>query len=431
MKNIKNILVILLLSTAVLTSCKKDDKSLFDKSPDDRLNEALAAYQAKLTGATNGWKGFVYPKSGGVYTFYFKFNDANRVNILSSFDSASSVTLKESSYRLKALQQPSLLFDTYSYLHVLADPNENVNGGPRGVGLQSDFEFYFDSSSADTINLVGRFNGSKATLIRATPEEAAGFINGQLATGFLLNKIQTYFERLTIGSEKFDFHIDPSARTLSFADATGNLLDTVLTTRYYMTFGGIGFVKPITVGNQNITGLTNITYNSAGQTISCTLNNAAATISNVTVPLKVDVNAPTRWWNAAVSSSSYWISLRGFHINGVDDAYSLSSVSGYSFLYYEPKYGTYNGVNYDLFAPIVNDSLNYGAAYIPPTFTANGRIIYKLYGVLGTVPSNQSIVFNNISAKLADRNGWYLVQTSESIYDMVSSFDEKSWINWQ
>src|SRR4051794_8066819 len=227
------------------SSCKKDDESIFDKSPDERLNEALTAYQAKLTTAADGWKGFIYPKSGGVYTFYFKFSDANRVSMLSSIDSASAVTFRESSYRLKALQQPSLLFDTYSYLHVLADPDASVNGGLYGVGLQSDFEFYFDSSSADTINLVGRFNGSKATLIKATAEEATGFNTGQLATGFLLNKLDTYFNRLSISSEKFDFHINPLSRTFSLVDASGNLLDTVASTGYYMTFGGIGFIKPL------------------------------------------------------------------------------------------------------------------------------------------------------------------------------------------
>lgn len=427
----KKLFLYFLSIAALFSSCRKDDSHLFSKSPDERLNEALATYQTRLTAATDGWKGFVYPKSGGVYSFYFKFNDSNRVVMLSSFDSASAATPKESSYRLKALQQPSLLFDTYSYLHVLADPNPNINGGAVGAGLQSDFEFYFDSSSADTINLVGRFNGSKATLVKATPEEAAGFMNGQLAQGFLLNKLLTYYKRLTTSSATIDLHIDPSARSISIPDATGNLLDTLLTTKYYMTFGGIAFTKPIVAGNQNITGISNISYNPSSQTISCTVNNAAATISNVIVPSKVDVNAPRRWWSAVGDNNSYWISINGFHINGVDDAYNLSSIPGYYFLYYKPKAGTSNGVNYDALAPVVNNSLPYGAVYLPPTFTANGRIIYNLYGTFGTIPSSQTTVFNNIKSKFSDPSGWYLVQTGEHSYDMVSAFDEKSWISWQ
>src|SRR4051812_7329122 len=103
--NMKNFVVYFLLIATVFSACKKDDEHLFDKSPDQRLNEAIAAYQTKLEGAQYGWKALLYTKGGGIYTFYFKFNNANRVQMLSSFDSTSAVTLKESSYRLKALQQ--------------------------------------------------------------------------------------------------------------------------------------------------------------------------------------------------------------------------------------------------------------------------------------------------------------------------------------
>lgn len=431
----KKPLVIVLLSILTLAACRKDDKSLFDKSADDRINEALAAYQAKLLSAPNGWKGFVYPKSGGAYSFYFKFNEGNRVNMLSSFDSASAVTLKESSYRLKALQQPSLLFDTYSYLHVLADPNAAVNGGVYGAGLQSDFEFYFDSSSADTIQLIGRFNGSRATLIKATPDEAAGFTSGQLATGFLLNRIQTYHRRLTIGSQRFDFHLDPSTRTIAFTDATGNLLDTTIASRYYMTFGGIGLVKPLVAGNQIITGFNNISYNASGQIVSCTINNSAATISSVVVPLKVDVTAPARWWNYKASTDDYWFSIYGFHANGTDNAYRVDTLTGehfpYYYLIYYPNFRPEN----DLFAPIFEDTtaneltLIYGSAPQKPNYTSDGRGVFTELGSYPTVPATGGAA--STIRQLYISRGYYFIQTSGNTYDMVSAADGKSWINWQ
>src|SRR5687768_602295 len=100
-------------------SCKRDNERVFDKSPDQRLNEALAAYEGQLSSAQNGWRAILRTDNGNgsIHTFFFKFNGANRVTMLSDFDSLSAVTLKESNYRLKALQQPSLIFDTYSYLH--------------------------------------------------------------------------------------------------------------------------------------------------------------------------------------------------------------------------------------------------------------------------------------------------------------------------
>ncbi|HRO70758.1 MAG TPA: DUF4302 domain-containing protein, partial [Chitinophagaceae bacterium] len=110
----KNFIIFVFVIAAVFSSCKKDDKTVFDKSPDERLKEQLDAYQSQLSGASNGWKGLLRTNNGNGSTFglFFKFNDANRVSMLSDFDLESAVTLKESSYRLKALQQPSLLFDT-------------------------------------------------------------------------------------------------------------------------------------------------------------------------------------------------------------------------------------------------------------------------------------------------------------------------------
>ena len=87
-------LIVILIVAAVFSSCKKADKPAFDKSPDERLNETLAAYQTQLSGAQNGWKATIKVDSGkgAIYSFYFKFNNANRVVMLSDFDSLSAVT---------------------------------------------------------------------------------------------------------------------------------------------------------------------------------------------------------------------------------------------------------------------------------------------------------------------------------------------------
>ncbi|GEO10874.1 DUF4302 domain-containing protein [Segetibacter aerophilus] len=431
----KKLLIIIVAAVSLFSGCKKDDGSIFSKSPDERINDALTAYQTQLSGATNGWKGLIYPKSGGIYTFYFKFNSSNRVQMLSSFDSASAVTMKESSYRLKAVQQPSLLFDTYSYLHVLADPNPDVSGGPVGAGLQSDFEYYFDSSSADTINLVGRFNGSKAVLVKATQAEATAFASGQLANGLLINKIQTYYKRLTIGSTSVDFYFDPLTRSIKWTDVNGNLMDSTRMSDYFLILGGIGFTRPITVGNQKISQITNLSFSTTSQSISATANNVAATIAEVIVPLKVDLNAPSRWWNYAAATDDYWYSIDGFHVNGVEDAYGVNKLisSGglpYYFLIYYPRYSTTN----DLFAPVFLDEaanslvVDYGSAPRIPTFTADGRVLFRELGMYGAYPTTGGA--NASRQLLYNSSGFYLVQTSGSTYDMVSSRDGKSWITW-
>jgi hypothetical protein len=430
----RQLLVYFLLIATCFTACKKDDKHLFDKSADQRLNEALTAYQAQLTGAPYGWKSTLYTKGGGIYTFYFKFNNSNRVQMLSSFDFTSATALKESSYRLKALQQPSLVFDTYSYLHVLADPNPNINGGSVGAGLQSDFEFYFDSTSADTIHLVGRFNGSKATLVRATQAEANAFSAGQLAGGLQLNKVVTYFERLTIGSNSYDFHFDPSSQTIQFQDDNGNLLDSTRNSAFYLTLGGLTLQKPITIGNQTISDIADIQVSSATQTISCTVNNVAATITAVTVPRKVDVSAARRWWTTAATNGTYWYSFNGFHVNGVDDAFNITSIKSGSFPYYYLIYFPAFRTNNDLFGPVFVDltanslTLDYATAPRFPTYTTDGRAVFTPAGDYGTFPTGGPATASR--AVLYSSNGFYFVQTSETTYDMVGAADGKTWISW-
>lgn len=188
----KQILFSILTVTLFLTSCDKEAEDLFDKPVDERISEALATYQAALVAAP-GWKLFVYPQGlagqgievGGL-SYYVKFADANRVTMVSDFNVGMAAVPKESGYRLKATQRPSLVFDTYSYIHIAADPDENVSFSPAqagGYGWGTDFDFSFtEAAPKDTIKLKGNFNNSDAFLVKATQAEMdAAFNAGRLA----------------------------------------------------------------------------------------------------------------------------------------------------------------------------------------------------------------------------------------------------------
>jgi len=150
--------------------------------PDERLGATLESYEQLLSGAQHGWKAHLYPAGGGGYGFLFRFNDQNRVTMLADISTETGSSAKESSYRLKAALLPSLYFDTYSYIHLLADPDPSVNGGEPGWGRYSDFEFAFVSVSPDTIRLKGNLSGSRLELIRADAGEAAAYAGGNLNT---------------------------------------------------------------------------------------------------------------------------------------------------------------------------------------------------------------------------------------------------------
>src|SRR5690606_1177578 len=139
-----------------------------------------------------GWKLFVYPEGrvsvgvdvGGL-TYYLDFPDSNRVRMVSDCNVLMTADPNESGFRIRAIQRPSRVFDTYSYIDVAADPDETVSFSPLqagGFGWGTDFDFSFTTAEpSDTMVLKGNFNQSDALLIRATAEEMNQAYSGRLA----------------------------------------------------------------------------------------------------------------------------------------------------------------------------------------------------------------------------------------------------------
>jgi hypothetical protein len=436
MKN-KYLSYLLLFFIVGLWSCK-DDNDVFEQTADERINASLAAYQKELSDAPYGWKGIIYPGGGGVYSFYFKFNDQNRVVMYSDFAAESAAIAKESSYRVKAMQTPSLIFDTYSYLHVLADPDAEVNGGTYGDGLRSDYEFSFsgDTLNNGNITLTGTKNQSKLILIKATQEEAVAYGNGGLAKSLLFSNISkylTYFKRFTASGVTYEIAVNQNARTITLNWLTGTTVNT-FTTDYYYSSTGVAFVTPFVNGSTTLTGFTDLTWDASNLLLGITVAGTKTTIVDAAKPLKVDVAAAKRWYQAAVAEDGYWFSFDGFHVNGVDDAFKVNTLeyqgSPYYYYFYWPAFGT----NYDAFGPaFVTDNslaLYYADAPKTPTFATDGRIIFSASGTLGAgyPMDGPAIASKNY---LYDTNGFYIIQLSDNAYDMVSAKDGKGWISWQ
>lgn len=437
MKN-KYLSYLLLFFLAGLWSCK-DDNDVFEQTADERVNAALADYQKQLSGAQYGWKGIIYPGGGGVYSFYFKFNDQNRVVMYSDFAAESAATPKESSYRVKAMQAPSLIFDTYSYLHVLADPDAAVNGGSYGDGLRSDYEFAFNADSLNTgnITLTGTKNQSKLILIKATQEEATAYGNGGIAKSLLFNNISKYlyyFKRFTVGGVTYEILVNQNERKITLNWLTGTTANT-FTTDYYYGATGISFLTPFVNGSTTINGLNDITWDTSNTIIGLTVAGTKTTIVDNPKPIRVDLTAARRWYQSALSENSYWFAPDGFHVNGVDDAFGVNKLqegtSKYYYYIFYPQFGS----NYDFFGPLFytpdqNLEVQYfDAVTSPPTFSTDGRIIFKALGTSQTYPSSGPVVLSK--NLFYDTSGFYIIQLSDNAYDMVSAKDGKGWINWQ
>lgn len=433
----KRLLLYFLLPLIGLLSCDNSDDSVFEQSADQRLNAALASYQKRLVDAPNGWKAVLKPAGGGVYSFYFKFNDQNRVVMYSDFTYNSANVSKESSYRLKALQTPALIFDTYSYIHVLSDPDDEVNGGVLGEGLKSDFEFafYSDSVKAERITLVGRMNKSEMVLTEATVAEAASYVAGNLAKNQQfenLGKYQKYFKRVTINGIEYEVTFDPQTRLITFSWLEGSVLKS-FSSNYYYTVNGLTLTVPFVSGSLAIYSLDNVVWNESTTQVSFAVNGVRSTVLSADKPLKIDTAAPRAWWQLTQAEDTYWESYEAFHVNGVDDALGFTTLrtdtSQYYRFFYWPNFNT----SYDAFGPLFYDDggleLAYAAAPRRPTFTTDGRVVFTSSGTLGQgYPTSGPIV--EAAKIMYNTSGFYLIKTSDTSYDMVSASDARIWISW-
>ncbi|GAA4323398.1 hypothetical protein GCM10023149_24320 [Mucilaginibacter gynuensis] len=255
----KKYIIYTLLSVGLLASCKKGVDPAPGERPEERTEAKLKEYNDALTGSTNGWVAYLYPDGGSGFSFYMKFSTNNRVTMLADISEQSTQDVHESSYRLKSVLAPSLLFDTYNYMHILADPAPEVNGGVAGWGLYSDFEFSFDKVSGDTITLRGNLLDSKLILIKATAAQAESYNNKGLNT--LVNDILGY----TAENQYLFVNLGDATQVQATINASNKIFtlnwlkDNVISTSssaFAFTLTGIVLKEPVEYEGKQITELT-------------------------------------------------------------------------------------------------------------------------------------------------------------------------------
>lgn len=281
----KGLLYILLAVIGLIAGCKKDTDPIFD-DPDSRLSAELQADQEKLLSAENGWKAVIYPKGGKGFTYYFKFTADGKVVMLSDFNTSTASAPAESTYRLKALQRPTLIFDTYNYIHLPSDPDAALSGGTDGKGLTSDFEFAFVRSTADSLIMEGIFNGNVMKMTKLTASESEDILAGGLKDMINQNAAYIVANRnpyLVLGDErKLALVIDGGSRTLklNYTDDQNNVQSQAVTFAY-----GVNTI----VLNNNITygsvSFNELLFDPANKAYYIMVNNTRVNVQNSPVPL--------------------------------------------------------------------------------------------------------------------------------------------------
>jgi len=431
----KHLLYIFLFALA-FGSCKKDSTEPIIGNVDERLSAALAEYQTQLIGAQFGWKGYLLTDNETPATFLFSFTDKNRTTMAADYSPAPA----ESSYRLKALQRPTLLFDSYSTLHLIADPTSSVFGGSTATGYSSDFEFAFLSASADTIKLEGTFNKSKLILVRSkSAEESAAIFTSVQNISAVASKLRTYFKRTTIGGIECEVKLDGNAQILSFSYLDGANLKTV-SSNFYVSGTTIALYSPLVVGTATITKLDGVSFDAASGFINASVSGAQIQIKEAIAPLKLDVNAAQRWYDQKIINfNDCWVSDRAFHANGVDDFCNFRNVPSYQTLWYAGA-SVFGGANDGMITFTTGLAAPYTFSVTPVVINA-GKARFTLAASAGTFTGSTPIALAMSAARNLLYGGaangssqdWYLIPTSDDgkKYDMVRVSDAQAWISWR
>ncbi|WP_167343657.1 DUF4302 domain-containing protein [Pedobacter borealis] len=187
----KRILYLFMICLA-MASCKKDSfVSDFDQKPEERIAESIASVTNTLTSAPNGWIATLPTNAGGAYGFYMTFDANQNVTMYADLNDNTAKTLGKSTFRVKAVLGTELIFDTYNYISMLADPNNGVFGGAGNTGYKSDVEFTYSRATVDSIFFIGKAYRQTLAMVKATAAQKAAYTAEGLKTSS--DRLKSFF----------------------------------------------------------------------------------------------------------------------------------------------------------------------------------------------------------------------------------------------
>lgn len=401
--------------------------------PDQKLNAAIHTYGQMLSSAQNGWIGYLFPAGGGGVTFKFKFDKNQRVQTYATLNAASASNSKESAYSLRSPQLVSLYFDTYSYLHELADPAVTTYGGKLGEGAGADIEFAFVKVSPDTIWLKGNSKGSDLLLVRATKEQDSSYIKKTFDFVQGLSKIDRfayYHKKFVFQGQDYEFLINTRKSTIGFNYVEKGEVKNFFT-EYVPTETGIVLRKPFEHDAVSITHFDTIAIDVKAGVMSTKINGKdLIEIKQQQTPVHIDVDAPKRMYTLY---NYEFTSPTGFNIDGVEDSLKLKSEPTLLGIYYKMRYYI---DNYDVLRFNYRDTAGVVRDYMPTFKTSISTphvLTFTGNYINGTSPGDKATLSKKIleaQKLLIDPEGYYVYQNGERFFDLVSKKDSKTWIRF-
>jgi hypothetical protein len=233
----------------ILTSCKDDDISLFDKTADERVAEAIGNLKSKLVEPSNGWKIKYKPeRESGSYNVLMKFSDDNTLIINTDLGENEGEFFQDTlTYRIDSSLGLELIIESYSFFSFLFERDQAT--------FLAEYEFlYVNETPDEALVFSSKTDPSDPTIIVFEKATAA---DADLLSTTLANKLSQLTDdfdkystsaKIAYSNKDLVFYIalDNLKRTISFTSAS-RISDTSVpalidfTTGYVLTNDSISF----------------------------------------------------------------------------------------------------------------------------------------------------------------------------------------------
>lgn len=248
------ILLSLLLVSGLFMSCENDNGpiDLFDKSPEERVNQTIADYKNILATPQYGWIGYYSSNNDmGGYLLLLDF-DETTVRIKSEALDFINVPIKDEkiTYKVGVKQYPELVFESYSIFQTWHDaslPGKGMLGG-------GEFQFLFDRISENEIVLKSKTDVKDVTYLTLRPARQIDWnLDGLPAMErklFNVSPSKLIISQKLTGSNYSKFvELDIKNRMLYLEEEEGK----VASMRFGVTRRGIVLLDTLAVNGENIT----------------------------------------------------------------------------------------------------------------------------------------------------------------------------------
>lgn len=244
------------IASLIISGCTKSAfVADFDQSPQDRMATSVSLVSNTLVGASNGWIATLPTAAGGGFAFYMTFDNQQNVSMYADLKDDASIASATSTYRVKTGLGADLIFDTYNYISLLADPTSSAFGGTQPTGFKSDVEFTYVRSTTDSIIFIGKQFRQPLKMVKATATQKLAYTTGGYKTA--INKVKDYFNVVkfpyievssgtTVLKVAFNLNTTTTLGTGKRSALTGVLIDGVSTAsstgKFAFTLSGADFV---------------------------------------------------------------------------------------------------------------------------------------------------------------------------------------------